>query len=213
MPSTPEPRENESEARRLAGVLRSATVGAEGRVERASARLAQRAEEAGLVDVLYARTDSPLGTLLVAVSRHGVVRLAYPEEGDVLQDLADTVSPRILHSTRATQDLRRELEEYFAGHRRTFDVPVDLSVVQGFTRKVLRATTRIPFGSVLTYTEVAGRAGNARASRAAGNALHANPIPIVVPCHRVVRTGGGLGGYGGTIPRKVALLKLEGALA
>jgi methylated-DNA-[protein]-cysteine S-methyltransferase len=213
MPSTPEASENESEARRLARVLRDATAGAEGGAERASARLAKRAEEAGLVDVLYATTDSPLGTLLVAVSRHGVVRIAYPEEEDVLQDLSDTVSPRILHSTRATQDVRRELEEYFAGRRHAFDVRVDLSVVQGFTRKVLRATTRIPFGSILTYTQVAGQAGNARASRAAGNALHANPIPIVVPCHRVVRTGGGLGGYGGTIPRKVALLRLEGSLA
>ena len=149
----------------------------------------------------------------MAVSRHGVLRVSYPEEPDVLQDLADTVSPRILHSLHATEDVRRELDEYFEGRRHAFDVPVDLSAVRGFTRKVLRATTRIPFGSVLTYTEVAGRAGNARASRAAGNALHANPVPIVVPCHRVVRTGGGLGGYGGTIPRKVALLKLEGALA
>ena len=213
MPSTLEASENESESRRLARILRDATAGTEESAERASARLAQRAEEAGLVDVLYATTDSPLGTLLVAVSRRGVVRVAYPEEEEVLQGLADTVSPRILHSTRATQDVRRQLEEYFAGQRHTFDVQVDLSVVQGFTRKVLRATTRIPFGSVLTYTQVAGRAGNARASRAAGNALHANPIPIVVPCHRVVRTGGGLGGYGGTIPRKVALLRLEGALA
>src|SRR5437899_9208041 len=118
MPSTPEASENESEARRLARVLRDATAGAaEERAKRASARLAQRAEEAGLVDVLYATTDSPLGTLLVAVSRHGVVRIAYPEEEDVLQDLSDTVSPRILHSTRATQAVRRELEEYFAGRR------------------------------------------------------------------------------------------------
>ena len=108
--------------------------------------------------------------------------------------------------------MRRELDEYFDGRRHDFDVPVDMSGVHGFTRKVLRATSRIPFGSVLTYAQVAGWAGNTKASRAAGNALHANPIPIVVPCHRVVRTGGGLGGYGGTLPRKVALLKLEGAL-
>jgi len=213
MPFTPEANENGSEARCLTRVLRDATIGAEGSAERASARLAQRAEEAGLVDVLYADTDSPLGTLLVAVSHRGVVRIAYPEEEEVLQDLSNTVSARILRSTRATQDVRRELDEYFAGRRHTFDVRLDLSLVHGFTRKVLQATTRIPFGSVLTYTQVAGRAGNARASRAAGNALHANPIPIVVPCHRVVRTGGGLGGYGGTIPRKVALLRLEGALA
>jgi methylated-DNA-[protein]-cysteine S-methyltransferase len=212
MPSRTERAGNGDEAGRVAGDLRLLTAGAEDRAARAAERLAEGAERAGLADVLYARTDSPIGTLLVAVSRHGLVRVAFPEETDVEQDLADTVSPRILHSLWATQDVRRELDEYFDGLRHRFDVPVDLSGVHGFTRKVLRATTRIPFGSVLTYTQVAGKAGNRRASRAAGNALHANPIPIVVPCHRVVRTGGGLGGYGGTLPRKVALLKLEGAL-
>jgi methylated-DNA-[protein]-cysteine S-methyltransferase len=212
MPSRTERAGNGGEAARLAGDLRRLTAGADARAERAAARLAARAEEDGLADVLYARTDTPIGTLLVAVSRHGLVRVAFPEERDVEQDLADTVSPRLLHSLPATQDVRRELDEYFDGRRHAFDVPVDWSGVHGFTRKVLRATTRIPFGSVLTYTQVAGKAGNSRAFRAAGNALHANPIPIVVPCHRVVRTGGGLGGYGGTLPRKVALLQLEGAL-
>jgi methylated-DNA-[protein]-cysteine S-methyltransferase len=212
MPSRTEQTANGDEARRIAEELRELTAAADGMAERAAARLAEHAETAGLVDVLYARTDTPIGTLLVAVSLHGVVRVAFPEEEDVEQDLADTVSPRLLHSLRATQDVRRELDEYFDGRRHAFDVPVDWSRVHGFTRKVLRATARIPFGSVLTYTQVAGKAGNARASRAAGNALHANPIPIVVPCHRVVRTGGGLGGYGGTLPRKVALLQLEGAL-
>jgi methylated-DNA-[protein]-cysteine S-methyltransferase len=212
MPSRTEQTANGEEARRIAGELLGLTAAADDMAERAAARLAEHAEAAGLVDVLYARTDTPIGTLLVAVSHDGVVRVAFPEEEDVEQDLADTVSPRVLHSLRATQDVRRELDEYFDGRRHAFDVPVDWSRVHGFTRKVLRATTRIPFGSVLTYTQIADKAGNARASRAAGNALHANPIPIVVPCHRVVRTGGGLGGYGGTISRKVALLQLEGAL-
>jgi methylated-DNA-[protein]-cysteine S-methyltransferase len=201
-----------AEARLLTGVLRDATANAEARSRGASDRLARHAEAAGLVDVLWARTDTPIGTLLVAVSPRGLIRVSFPEETDVLQDIAESVSPRIMHSLTATEDVRRELDEYFGGRRHSFDVPVDLSAVHGFTRKVLRATTRIPFGSVLTYTQVAGKAGNARASRAAGNALHANPIPIVVPCHRVVRTGGGLGGYGGTIPRKVALLQMEGAI-
>jgi methylated-DNA-[protein]-cysteine S-methyltransferase len=141
-----------------------------------------------------------------------LIRVSFPEQTDALQDIADSVSPRIMHSLTATEDVRRELDEYFGGRRHSFDVPVDLSAVHGFTRKVLRETTRIPFGSVSTYAQVAGKAGNARASRAAGNALHANPVPIVVPCHRVVRTGGGLGGYGGTIPRKIALLQMEGAI-
>ena len=212
MPARTDGEATRAEARRLAGVLRDATANADERSLGASERLARHAEEAGLVDVLWARTDTPIGTLFVAVSPRGVFRVSFPEETDVLQDIADSVSPRILHSLTATQDVRRELDEYFEGRRRSFDVPVDLSAVHGFTRKVLRETARIPFGSVLTYTQVAGKAGNARASRAAGNALHANPVPIVVPCHRVVRTGGGLGGYGGTLPRKVALLQLEGAL-
>jgi methylated-DNA-[protein]-cysteine S-methyltransferase len=212
MPSRTERTGNGDEARRVAEGLRAMTATAEDRAARAAALLAERAEDEGAADVLYARTDSPIGTLLVAVSRHGVVRVAFPEEHDVEQDLADTVSPRVLHSLRATQDVRRELDEYFDGRRHAFEVPVDWSAVHGFTRKVLRATTRIPFGSVLTYTEVAGWAGNARASRAAGNALHANPIPIVVPCHRVLRSGGNLGGYGGGPDRKRYLLELEGAL-
>ena len=109
--------------------------------------------------------------------------------------------------------MRRELGEYFEGKRRDFDVPVDLSLSRGFARKVLSATARIPFGSLSTYREVAAEAGNIKATRAAGNALGSNPIPIVVPCHRVVRTGGGLGGYTGGLDRKRALLRLEGALA
>src|SRR2546430_16581702 len=125
MPSRSDAEGNETEGRRLARALRGATAGAEVGAERASERLALHAEEAGLVDILWARTDSPLGTLLVAVSRHGVLRVSYPEEADVLQDLADTVSPRILHSLHATEDVRRELDEYLEGRRHAFDVPVD----------------------------------------------------------------------------------------
>src|SRR5207249_4342163 len=131
---------------------------------------------------------------------------------DALLELAANVSPRLLESERITGTVRRQLDEYFDRRRRTFDVPVDLSSIHGFSRKVLRATSRIPFGSVSTYRDVAGVAGNVRAMRAAGNALGSNPVPIVVPCHRVIRTDGTLGGYGGRLDRKVTLLRLEGAL-
>jgi methylated-DNA-[protein]-cysteine S-methyltransferase len=194
--------------------LRTLGAGAEERSRAAAAALAVAAAKAGLVDVAYAHVDSPFGPLLVAVTPRGVARVAYPtEEPDrVLQELAAEFSPRVLEAPAATDQVRRELDEYFAGRRHGFDVGVDLSPVHGFRRKILQLTARIPFGSVLTYREVAAKAGSPRASRAAGNALGSNPIPIVVPCHRVIRTGGGLGGYTGGIHRKVRLLQLEGVL-
>ncbi|HXY73393.1 MAG TPA: methylated-DNA--[protein]-cysteine S-methyltransferase [Actinomycetota bacterium] len=180
---------------------------------RAARRIGDAADAAGLVDVAYGTVDTPIGALLVAVSRRGVVRVAFEEEiDDTVIELSDDTSVRVLRSARGTDEVRRQVEEYFGGSRHEFDVGVDWSELHGFTRKVLRETARIPFGSVLTYREVAGRAGNSRAMRAAGNALHANPVPIVVPCHRVIRTGGGLGGYGGRLDRKEALLRMEGAL-
>ncbi|HEX2030367.1 MAG TPA: methylated-DNA--[protein]-cysteine S-methyltransferase [Actinomycetota bacterium] len=180
----------------------------------AGVRFAERARRDGLVDVAYASVDSPIGPLLLAATARGVVRLAYPDERTdaVLEHLAAGVSPRVLEAPGALDEARRELDEYFDGRRRRFDVGIDLALVQGFTRRVLRATSRIPFGAVSTYRDVAGRAGSPRASRAAGNALGANPIPIVVPCHRVVHSGGGLGGYTGGLERKRFLLALEGAL-
>ncbi len=176
---------------------------------------ATRAAAAGLADVAYTTVDSPFGPLLVAATKRGLVRLAYPNEDPerALQELASSVSPRILEAPGRLDELRRELEDYFEGRRQRFEVPVDLALTRGFTRKVLQVTVRIPFGSVSTYRDVATRAGSPRASRAAGNALGSNPIPIVVPCHRVVHTGGGLGGYTGGVQRKEFLLKLEGALA
>jgi methylated-DNA-[protein]-cysteine S-methyltransferase len=188
-------------------------------IERASraaaARVAEAARDRGLLDVAYGFADSPLGTLLVAVTPRGVVRLSYPER-DVdaeLNEIARWVSPRILESAAATDEARRELDEYFGGRRRRFDVGVDLSGVEGFRRRILAATARIPFGAVRTYREVATKAGNERAVRAAGNALGSNPIPIIVPCHRVLRTGGGLGGYTGGLDRKRTLLAIEGVAA
>jgi methylated-DNA-[protein]-cysteine S-methyltransferase len=178
-------------------------------------RLSSAARVEGLLDVAYGFTGSPFGPLLVAVTGRGLVRLAYPNESpdEVLADLARRVSPRVMESAADTGKIRRELDEYFDGHRRAFDVGVDLSAVGGFTRRILEAAERIPFGEVVTYREIAAEAGSPRGARAAGNALGSNPIPIVVPCHRVVHSGGGLGGYTGGVARKVRLLTLEGVLA
>jgi methylated-DNA-[protein]-cysteine S-methyltransferase len=177
--------------------------------------LAERADQEGLLDVAYASVDSPLGPLVVAATPHGLVRVSYSEfrgEDEVLEELARRVSPRVLEAPARLDGVRRELDEYFEGRRQGFDVPVDWSHLAGFTREVLRATAKIGFGEVSTYAGVAAEAGSPRAVRAAGNALGANPMPVIVPCHRVLRTGGGLGGYTGGIERKEFLLRLEGAL-
>ena len=183
--------------------------------EGAARRLARQAGAMGLVDVAFAEMESPFGTLLMASTSRGLVRLAYPEEDrdEVMERLARDVSPRLLQAPDRLDDVRRQLDDYFEGRRQAFDLEVDYALTHGFVRKVLRATSRIPFGEVATYRVVATRAGSARAVRAAGNALGSNPVPIVVPCHRVVRTGGGLGGYTGGLDRKRYLLRLEGALA
>jgi methylated-DNA-[protein]-cysteine S-methyltransferase len=176
--------------------------------------LARRAADAGLLDVAYGTYDSPLGALTVMVTSRGLVRLSYPGEGIAAQldELAGRVSPRILQAPERTDSVRRQLDEYFDGNRRTFDVPIDWRLMQGFAGNVLRATARIPFGSVSSYREVAAQAGSPNAYRAAGNALGSNPMPIVVPCHRVLHAGGGLGGYTGGIARKQFLLRLEGVI-
>jgi methylated-DNA-[protein]-cysteine S-methyltransferase len=178
--------------------------------------LAERAAGEGLLDVAYARADSPLGPLLVATTPRGLVRVAYSDyssEADVLDQLARKLSPRMLEAPARLDDVRRELDEYFEGRRNAFDVPIDWSLAPGFTGRVLKATARIGFGETSTYAKVATGAGSPRAVRAAGNALGANPMPVVVPCHRVLRTGGALGGYTGGVQRKEYLLRLEGVLA
>ena len=177
-------------------------------------RLARRAADEGILDVAYGIYDSPLGPLTVMVTPRGLVRLSYPGEqiSAELNELAERVSPRILEAPERTDTVRRELDEYFAGDRRAFDVPIDWRLVGGFAGDVLRATAQIPFGSVSSYREVAAEAGSPNAYRAAGNALGSNPVPIVVPCHRVLHGGGGLGGYTGGLDRKRFLLRLEGVL-
>jgi methylated-DNA-[protein]-cysteine S-methyltransferase len=180
---------------------------------RATERAIAAARALGLTDVSYAFEPSPVGELLVAVTPRGLIRLAYNAEESadaVLEELARRVSPRVVEAPAALDEVRRELDEYFDGKRTSFDVPVDWQLHDGFGRKVLGATARIPVGKVLTYGEVAAKAGSPRGSRAAGNALGSNRIPIVVPCHRVVRSGGKIGGYTGGIERKEYLLELEG---
>jgi methylated-DNA-[protein]-cysteine S-methyltransferase len=176
-------------------------------------QIVERAAADALVDVAYCSVDSPLGPLTVAGTSRGLVLVSYqPPDDELLQRLADRLSPRVLEAPAHLDEARRELDEYFERERTEFDLPIDWSLVRGFARRVLRATAAIRYGDVSTYTRVAGRAGNPRASRAAGNALGSNPIPIVVPCHRVLRMGGALGGYGGGIERKEFLLRLEGSL-
>jgi methylated-DNA-[protein]-cysteine S-methyltransferase len=176
--------------------------------------IAQAAAAAGLLDVAYVTFDSPVGSLLLAGTTRGLVRLAYLDSADqedaALEQLAAKVSPRILAAPARLDQPRRELDEYFAGGRDRFDVPIDWSLTRGFGRRVLQATARIPFGSSSTYQRVAAQAGSPRGYRAAGNALGANPIPIVVPCHRVLHSTGGLGGYTGGLERKRLLLAIEG---
>jgi methylated-DNA-[protein]-cysteine S-methyltransferase len=174
--------------------------------------LSEAAARAGLLDVAYATLDSPVGELLLAATPRGLVRVSYLDSGldSALSDLAGRLSPRVLAAPRALDGARRELEEYFAGARRAFDLTLDWQLARGFGRRVLQATAAIPFGSVSSYGAVAAAAGSPRASRAAGNALGANPLPIVVPCHRILHAGGGLGGYTGGVERKRVLLAIEG---
>jgi methylated-DNA-[protein]-cysteine S-methyltransferase len=179
---------------------------------RAARRLAERAALEGLADVSYGPVDSPFGPLLAAATPRGLVRLAFPEESveDVIERLARRISPRIVEAAGPLEPVRRELDDYFCGRRRSFELALDWSLIGPFGRRVLGATAEIPYGGVLSYAEVAAEAGSPRGSRAAGNALGANPIPIVIPCHRVLRSGGAIGGYGGGPERKRWLLELEG---
>jgi methylated-DNA-[protein]-cysteine S-methyltransferase len=170
------------------------------------------AAAAGVLDVAYATLDTPVGRLLLAATPQGLVRLAYldsEQEEAILQQVATRVSPRVLLAPHRLDGPRRELDEYFGGRRSRFATALDWRLVSGFGRRVLDATTRIPYGSVSTYKQVAIEAGSPRGSRAAGNALGANPLPIVVPCHRVLHSDGGIGGYTGGLERKRILLALE----
>ena len=199
----------------LEAALRSgATVDPAGwpRVRR---ELAARATAEDLVDVAFERHDSPLGSILLGATAEGVVRVGLPSEDEdaVLDDLARRVSARVLFAPRdAVTCARRQLDEYFKARRHTFDVTLDWRLTAGFRREVLRATAQIPYGQTVSYRHVAMQAGSPAAVRAAGTALATNPLPILVPCHRVLRSDGTLGAYRGGPDAKAHLLGLEGAI-
>jgi methylated-DNA-[protein]-cysteine S-methyltransferase len=179
-----------------------------------AAAAARRFAASAPADVHYALVDSPIGTLVAAATPRGLATLSFEDfhggVDAVLDTLAAKLSPRMLEAPARLDDVRRELDEYFDGRRHDFDLPIDWSLASQFGRRILQATAAIPFGEVSTYGKVAAQAGNPKASRAAGRALGANPIPIVVPCHRVIGTNGQLTGYTGGLHRKVALLQIEG---
>ena len=186
--------------------LRISTQEAERRSRQAAERFRAAAPDTGLVDVAVGTMGSPVGELLVAVTPRGLTAIAF--EGDD----RDRVLDRLARGLSPTDDVRRELDEYFRGARRRFDLRLDRRLMSPFAKDVLGATARVPFGRLATYGEIAGRIGRPKAARAVGAALGANPIPIVVPCHRVIGAGGNLTGYGGGLPRKELLLRLEGSL-
>lgn len=177
------------------------------------ARLALVAQERGLLDVAYRTVDTPVGEMLLAATEVGVLRLAFAVEGfdQVLDTLARKVSPRVLRAPARLDRLAFEVEEYLTGSRRSFDLPLDLTLTTGFRREVVRHLPEIPYGRTATYTEVAALAGSPRAVRAVGTACAKNPLPLVVPCHRVVRSDGTTGQYAGGPAAKRWLLELEAA--
>lgn len=176
-------------------------------------RLAAAAAEAGLLDLSYTTLDTPIGTLLLAATDQGLVRVAFDRENHdtVLEQLADKISPRILHSPARLEAAVRQLDEYFAGHRRGFELPLDWRLAKGFRREVLAHLPQIAYGQTESYAQVAAAAGNPKAVRAVGTACGTNPLPVVVPCHRVVRSDGSFGGYLGGTEAKQILLTLEAA--
>lgn len=174
--------------------------------------LIDRAEGANLIDLAYERHDSPFGTLLVFAGERGIVRIALgtEDEEEVLAGLARRISPRIVRAGRAgIVETRRQLDDYFAGERKHFELPLDWQLTKGFRREVLRHTADIPYGATASYADLADQAGSPKAVRAAGSALATNPLPIVIPCHRVLRSDGAVGSYLGGSPMKEALLEME----
>lgn len=180
-------------------------------LRRLHARLVDAAQADGVLDIGYRTVDSPVGTLLLAATELGLVRVAYEVENhdDVLQNLADRISPRVLEAPARLDVVAREFDEYFAGRLHTFDVPLDWRLSSGFRRTVLDHLSDIGYGHTASYATVAGLAGNPKAVRAVGTACATNPLPVVVPCHRVLRSDGTLGGYLGGVQAKRTLLDLE----
>jgi methylated-DNA-[protein]-cysteine S-methyltransferase len=176
-------------------------------------RFRDAAARESLLDVAYDLVDTPVGTLLVAASDRGLCRIAYDAEPERELDLlARAFGVRVLRSASPIEPARRQLDEYFEGKRRRFDLALDIALQADFNRRVLRELARVPYGEVVTYGELAARAARPRAARAVGTVMNRNPLPIVLPCHRVIGANGKLVGYGGGLERKEALLRLEGAL-
>ena len=201
-----------ADAERMAAVTALFAIdGADTR--RLHARLAAEAERGGLLDIAYRTIDSPIGPLLLAATENGLVRVAFEREGfdAVLEALTTTLSPRVLEAPRRLDTVAAELEEYFAGRRHEFDVPLDYALSSGFRQIVQRYLPRIGYGRTQSYKEVAVFVGNPKAVRAVGTACATNPLPVVVPCHRVLRSDGSLGGYLGGLDAKQTLLSLEKA--
>ena len=175
-------------------------------------RFREAAAREGLLDVAYDLADSPIGPLVVAVTEHGLCRISFDAEPErEIEILARTHGARVLRSPGPLAGVRRELDEYFEGHRRAFDLAVDIARLAPFQRLVLTELARVPYGETSTYGALAARVGKPRAARAVGGALNRNPIPIVLPCHRVVGASGSLVGYAGGLERKRTLLQLEEA--
>jgi len=166
-----------------------------------------------LLDVAYDLVDTPVGTLLVATTARGLCRIAYDADPELeLERLARAFGLCVLRSAQPVEPARRQLDEYFSGNRQRFDLAVDLALQADFNRRVLRELARVPYGEVVTYGELAARAARPRAARAVGTVMNRNPLPIVLPCHRVIGSTGKLVGYAGGLERKETLLRLEGAL-
>ena len=173
-------------------------------------RFREAATDAGLVDVSFDVADTQIGPLLLAVTERGLCRISFdPEPDRETETLARTFGVRVLRAPRELDSVRRELDEYFEGRRRDFDLPLDLRGREGFSRDILERLAKVPYGEVTTYKSLAVEAGNPRAARAVGTIMNRNPIPIVLPCHRVVGSNGSLVGYGGGLERKRLLLDLE----
>jgi methylated-DNA-[protein]-cysteine S-methyltransferase len=194
--------------------LREAFPVEESEVDRLHARLVAAAQAGGLLDVAYRTLDTPVGPLLLAATEQGLVRVAYPNQGydAVLQELADRISPRVLAAPARLDPVARELEDYFAGRRRDFDLPLDWRLAAGFRATVLHhLATDVGYGRTASYAALAALAGSPRAVRAVGTACATNPLPVVVPCHRIVRSDGAIGNYAGGPAAKRTLLDLEAA--
>lgn len=208
-PTPPEPDQDDDLV--VAAVRRWAGGAAPGGAFDVAALVARAAEE-GLLDVAWARVDSPLGPLVVSATGAGLLQVSFRAPDEALDEVARRVSPRILEAPARLDAVRRQLDEYFEGRRHQFDLALDRALSRGFRAAVLAELERVPWGATVSYAELARAVGNPKAFRAVGSAMATNPIPVVVPCHRVLRSGGDLGGYAGGLDAKRWLLAHEGVL-